>query len=102
MTSTMTARRHYEAVPMKRDLASALRRLLSGVADAARQELRLRRAMRQLAAFPDRHILDLGVTRSEIGMAVRYGRSVLRRNPQCLKESLNPGRISDHTDQQLA
>jgi uncharacterized protein YjiS (DUF1127 family) len=102
MTSTMTAKQRRGAAPARRDLASALRRLLAGVADAARQELRLRRAMRQLAAFPDRHILDLGLTRSEVGTVVRYGRSVLRRGPQRFEESLNPGRISDHTHQQLA
>jgi uncharacterized protein YjiS (DUF1127 family) len=43
-------------------------------ARAIAQELRIRRDTRELMAMSDHMLKDIGLTRAEIGPAVRYGR----------------------------
>jgi uncharacterized protein YjiS (DUF1127 family) len=52
----------------------APRGLVASIARAIAQELRIRRDMRQLRAMDDHMLKDIGLTRAEIGSAVRYGR----------------------------
>jgi uncharacterized protein YjiS (DUF1127 family) len=49
-------------------------RVLARIAGAIADELRIRRDMRQLRAMDDGMLNDIGLTRADIGPAVRYGR----------------------------
>jgi uncharacterized protein YjiS (DUF1127 family) len=49
-------------------------RVVARVAAAVGDELRIRRDMRQLRAMDDHMLKDIGLTRADIGSAVRYGR----------------------------
>jgi uncharacterized protein YjiS (DUF1127 family) len=49
----------------------------AGLAGAASQWYRMRRDARQLMAFDDRMLQDIGLSRSEIECAVRTGRDLL-------------------------
>jgi uncharacterized protein YjiS (DUF1127 family) len=55
-------------------LATWFGRVAARSARAIAQELRLRRDTRELMAMSDRMLKDIGPTRAEIGVAVRYGR----------------------------
>jgi uncharacterized protein YjiS (DUF1127 family) len=54
--------------------AASLARMLAALARAIAQEVRIRRDTRALLAMSDRMLKDIGLTRAEIGGAVRYGR----------------------------
>jgi uncharacterized protein YjiS (DUF1127 family) len=49
-------------------------RFVAWIAAAIADELRIRRDMRQLRAMDDSMLNDIGLTRADIGTAVRYGR----------------------------
>jgi uncharacterized protein YjiS (DUF1127 family) len=55
-------------------LAVAVTRVVARIAAAIADELRIRRDMRQLRAMDDHMLKDIGLTRADIGSAVRYGR----------------------------
>jgi uncharacterized protein YjiS (DUF1127 family) len=55
-------------------LAVAVTRVVARIATAIADELRIRRDMRQLRAMDDHMLRDIGLTRADIGSAVRYGR----------------------------
>jgi uncharacterized protein YjiS (DUF1127 family) len=54
-------------------LASWLGQVAARSARAIAQELRMRRDTRELRAMSERLLKDIGLTRAEIGGAVRYG-----------------------------
>jgi uncharacterized protein YjiS (DUF1127 family) len=54
--------------------ASVVTRFGAWIAAAIADELRIRRDMRQLSAMDDCMLEDIGLTRADIGAAVRYGR----------------------------
>jgi uncharacterized protein YjiS (DUF1127 family) len=60
-------------VPAKR-VAGVVIRFVAWIAAAIADELRIRRDMRQLRAMDDGMLNDIGLTRADIGTAVRYGR----------------------------
>jgi uncharacterized protein YjiS (DUF1127 family) len=49
-------------------------RSVARIVAAIANELRIRRDMRQLMAMDDVMLKDIGLTRADIGAAVRYGR----------------------------
>jgi uncharacterized protein YjiS (DUF1127 family) len=53
-------------------LAGVVTRIVARIAAAIADELRIRRDMRQLMAMDDAMLEDIGLTRAEIGTAVRY------------------------------
>jgi uncharacterized protein YjiS (DUF1127 family) len=55
-------------------LAVVVTRVGARIATAIADELRIRRDMRQLRAMNDHMLKDIGLTRADIGGAVRYGR----------------------------
>jgi uncharacterized protein YjiS (DUF1127 family) len=55
-------------------VAGVVIRILAWIAAAIADELRIRRDMRQLRAMDDGMLKDIGLTRADIGTAVRYGR----------------------------
>jgi uncharacterized protein YjiS (DUF1127 family) len=55
-------------------LAASIARMLAALARGIAQEVRIRRDARQLMLMSDRMLKDIGLTRAEIGGAVRYGR----------------------------
>jgi uncharacterized protein YjiS (DUF1127 family) len=55
-------------------LAGVVTRVVARIAAAVAEELRIRRDMRQLRAMDDQMLKDIGLTRADIGKAVRYGR----------------------------
>jgi uncharacterized protein YjiS (DUF1127 family) len=55
-------------------VAGVLTRFMALVTAAVADELRIRRDMRELRAMDDAMLNDIGLTRAEIGTAVRYGR----------------------------
>jgi uncharacterized protein YjiS (DUF1127 family) len=55
-------------------LAGVVTRMVARVAAAVADELRIRRDMRQLRAMDDHMLKDIGLTRADIGSAVRCGR----------------------------
>jgi uncharacterized protein YjiS (DUF1127 family) len=57
-----------------RGVAGVGTRFVAWIAAAIADELRIRRDMRQLRAMDDAMLNDIGVTRADIGTAVRYGR----------------------------
>ena len=80
---------HHAADPLTRHWVSGiaaeilLRRFAAAVlAELSRRMARaqLRRAARQMQALPDATLRDIGVSRWEIDMAIRYGRPVVRRD----------------------
>ena len=48
-------------------------RTVAGLAAAVARELRVRRAVRELAMMDEHMLKDIGITRAEIGRAVRFG-----------------------------
>jgi uncharacterized protein YjiS (DUF1127 family) len=68
------ARTHADAAARLWSLATWFGRVAARSARAFTQELRLRRDTRELMAMSDRMLKDIGLTRAEIGGAVRYGR----------------------------
>jgi uncharacterized protein YjiS (DUF1127 family) len=54
--------------------ASVVARFVAWIAVAIAEELRIRRDMRQLRAMDESMLKDIGLTRADIGTAVRYGR----------------------------
>jgi uncharacterized protein YjiS (DUF1127 family) len=54
--------------------ASVVARFVAWIAVAIADELRIRRDMRQLRAMDEAMLKDIGLTRADIGTAVRYGR----------------------------
>jgi uncharacterized protein YjiS (DUF1127 family) len=57
-----------------RGVAGVVTRFVAWIAAAIADELRIRRDMRQLRAMDDGMLSDIGLTRADIGTAVRYGR----------------------------
>jgi uncharacterized protein YjiS (DUF1127 family) len=55
-------------------VASAVARFVAWIAAAIADEMRIRRDMRELRAMDDGMLNDIGLTRADIGTAVRYGR----------------------------
>jgi uncharacterized protein YjiS (DUF1127 family) len=55
-------------------VAGVVARFGAWIAVAIAEELRIRRDMRQLRAMDDGMLNDIGLTRADIGTAVRYGR----------------------------
>jgi uncharacterized protein YjiS (DUF1127 family) len=55
-------------------VAGVVTRFVAWIAAAIADELRIRRDMRQLRAMDDGMLNDIGLTRADIGTAVRYGR----------------------------
>ena len=53
---------------------SVVARFVAWIAVAIAEELRIRRDMRQLRAMDESMLKDIGLTRADIGTAVRYGR----------------------------
>jgi uncharacterized protein YjiS (DUF1127 family) len=56
--------------------AGVVARFVAWIAAAIADELRIRRDMRQLRAMDDCMLQDIGLTRADIGTAVRYGRDL--------------------------
>jgi uncharacterized protein YjiS (DUF1127 family) len=54
--------------------AGFVTRVVARIAAAVAEELRIRRDMRQLRAMDDHMLKDIGLTRLDVGSAVRYGR----------------------------
>jgi uncharacterized protein YjiS (DUF1127 family) len=54
-------------------LAVVVTRVVARIAAAVGDELRIRRDLRQLRAMDDHMLKDIGLTRAEIGSALRYG-----------------------------
>jgi uncharacterized protein YjiS (DUF1127 family) len=54
-------------------VAGVVARFVAWIAAAIADELRIRRDMRQLRAMDDSMLNDIGLTRADIGTAVRYG-----------------------------
>jgi uncharacterized protein YjiS (DUF1127 family) len=55
-------------------LTGVVTRSLARIAAVIADELRIRRDLRQLRAMDDYMLKDIGLTRADIGSAVRYGR----------------------------
>jgi uncharacterized protein YjiS (DUF1127 family) len=55
-------------------VAGVVARFVAWIAAAIADELRIRRDMRQLRAMDNGMLNDIGLTRADIGPAVRYGR----------------------------
>jgi uncharacterized protein YjiS (DUF1127 family) len=60
--------------PAAKGAAGFVTRFVAWIAAAIADELRIRRDMRQLRAMDDCMLEDIGLTRADIGAAVRYGR----------------------------
>ena len=69
------AYRHADAAARPWSLSAWLLRLVAAAARAIAAEVRIRRDMRELMAMNDQMLKDVGITRAEIGSAVRYGRN---------------------------
>jgi uncharacterized protein YjiS (DUF1127 family) len=54
--------------------AGLVTRVVARIAAAIADELRMRRDLRQLRAMDDHMLNDIGLTRVDVGSAVRYGR----------------------------
>jgi uncharacterized protein YjiS (DUF1127 family) len=68
------ARRPADTAARLWSLATWFGRATARAARVIAQELRMRRDTRELMAMSDRMLKDIGLTRAEIGGAVRYGR----------------------------
>jgi uncharacterized protein YjiS (DUF1127 family) len=55
-------------------VADVVTRFVAWIAAAIADELRIRRDMRQLRAMDESMLKDIGLTRADIGPAVRHGR----------------------------
>jgi uncharacterized protein YjiS (DUF1127 family) len=55
-------------------VADVVTRFVAWIAVAIAEELRIRRDMRQLRAMDESMLKDIGLTRADIGTAVRHGR----------------------------
>jgi uncharacterized protein YjiS (DUF1127 family) len=55
-------------------LAGVVARIVARITAALADELRIRRDMRQLSAMDDYMLQDIGLTRADVGSALRYGR----------------------------
>ena len=64
------ARRHADATARPWSLSA----WFGGVALKIAEEIRIRRDMRELSALSDDMLKDIGLSRADIGRAVRYGR----------------------------
>jgi uncharacterized protein YjiS (DUF1127 family) len=58
----------------RQGLAGVVTRVAARIAAAITNELRIRRDMTQLRAMDDDMLKDIGLTRADIGTALRYGR----------------------------
>jgi uncharacterized protein YjiS (DUF1127 family) len=74
MASTPITYRAGLRTPAPYGLSAWLGDVAERAARAIALELRIRRDMRHLMAMDDRMLKDIGLTRAEIGGAVRYGR----------------------------
>jgi uncharacterized protein YjiS (DUF1127 family) len=54
--------------------AGFVTQVVARIAAAVAEELRIRSDMRQLRAMDDHMLKDIGLTRLDVGSAVRYGR----------------------------
>jgi uncharacterized protein YjiS (DUF1127 family) len=54
--------------------AGFVTRVVARIAAAIAEELRIRRDLQQLRAMDDHMLEDIGLTRMDVGSAVRYGR----------------------------
>jgi uncharacterized protein YjiS (DUF1127 family) len=68
------ARKHADAEGQLRSLAAWFVRVASLVVRTIAKEARIRRDTRHLMLMSDEMLNDIGLTRAEIGRAVRYGR----------------------------
>ena len=68
------ARKHADAAAQPWSLSAWGVRIAAHSARAIAKELRIRRDTRELTAMSDHMLKDIGLTRAEIGGAVRYGR----------------------------
>ena len=59
---------------LAKGVASVVTRFVAWIAAAIADEMRIRRDMRELRAMDDGMLNDIGLTRADIGTAVRYGR----------------------------
>ena len=62
------------ALPRRHTVGAWLVRTVAGLAAAIAREMRVRRAMRDLAMMDEHMLRDIGITRAEIGHATRFGR----------------------------
>ena len=67
-------RNHADAAAQPWSLSAWFRSVAVRAARAIALELRIRRDMRHLMVMDDRMLKDVGLTRADIGDAVRYGR----------------------------
>jgi uncharacterized protein YjiS (DUF1127 family) len=72
--SEVAATQPFGAPIARKRLAGGVARVVARIAAAIADELRIRRGMRQLRAMDDCMLKDIGLTRADIGTAVRYGR----------------------------
>jgi uncharacterized protein YjiS (DUF1127 family) len=70
----VAASRPFGAPVARPPLAGVVTWTVGRIAAAIANELRIRRDMRQLMAMDDHMLKDIGLTRADIGAAVRYGR----------------------------
>ena len=70
----VAATRPFGASTARRGLAGVVTGIVAGIVAAIAEELRIRRDMRELRAMDDCMLKDIGLTRADIGSAVRYGR----------------------------
>jgi uncharacterized protein YjiS (DUF1127 family) len=61
------------ATPLRNEFASAFARFLVRFVRAMASEHRIRRDTRELLGMSDYMLKDIGLTRSQIGYAVRFG-----------------------------
>jgi uncharacterized protein YjiS (DUF1127 family) len=72
--SEVAATRSFRVAHGRPAFAGVVIRSVARIAAAIANELRIRRDMRQLMAMDDVMLKDIGLTRADIGAAVRYGR----------------------------
>jgi uncharacterized protein YjiS (DUF1127 family) len=72
--SEVAATRSFRVALARPALAGLVTRSVARIVAAIANELRIRRDMRQLMAMDDVMLKDIGLTRADIGAAVRYGR----------------------------
>ena len=72
--SEVAATRPFRVALARPALAGVVTRNVARIAAAIANELRIRRDMRQLMAMDEVMLKDIGLTRADIGAAVRYGR----------------------------
>jgi uncharacterized protein YjiS (DUF1127 family) len=72
--SEVAAARPFRGALGRPPLGGVVTRSVARIATAIANELRIRRDMRQLLAMDDVMLKDIGLTRADIGAAVRYGR----------------------------